>query len=61
MFGPEGRNPLGQAEKSETGPTPKVAESDQAARRGEKGIRDEAITTDGRYLYALDADVGTNR
>jgi hypothetical protein len=28
-------------------------------RRGEKGIRDEAITTDGRYLYALDADGGT--
>jgi 6-phosphogluconolactonase len=24
--------------------------------RGEKGIRDEAITRDGRYLYAIDAD-----
>jgi hypothetical protein len=23
---------------------------------GEKGVRDEAITGDGRFLYALDAD-----
>ena len=30
-----------------------------STRRGEKGIRDEAVTTDGRYLYALDADAGT--
>jgi 6-phosphogluconolactonase len=27
-----------------------------ATRLGEKGIRDEAITADGRHLYALDAD-----
>jgi 6-phosphogluconolactonase len=27
-----------------------------ATREGEKGIRDEAITRDGRYLYAIDAD-----
>jgi 6-phosphogluconolactonase (cycloisomerase 2 family) len=27
-----------------------------SSRLGEKGIRDEAITSDGRYLYALDAD-----
>jgi 6-phosphogluconolactonase (cycloisomerase 2 family) len=27
-----------------------------SARLGEKGIRDEAITRDGRYLYAIDAD-----
>jgi 6-phosphogluconolactonase len=25
-------------------------------RRGEKGVRDEAISRDGRYLYAIDAD-----
>jgi 6-phosphogluconolactonase len=29
-----------------------------STRRGAKGIRDEAVTTDGRYLYALDADAG---
>ena len=23
---------------------------------GQKGVRDEAITGDGRFLYALDAD-----
>src|SRR5689334_25448880 len=27
-----------------------------ATRLGEKGVRDEAITRDGRFLYALDAD-----
>jgi 6-phosphogluconolactonase len=27
-----------------------------ATRLGEKGIRDEAITRDGRFLYAIDAD-----
>jgi 6-phosphogluconolactonase len=27
-----------------------------ATREGEKGIRDEAISRDGRYLYAIDAD-----
>ena len=27
-----------------------------SARRGEKGLRDEAISGDGRYLYAIDAD-----
>ena len=27
-----------------------------STRLGQKGIRDEAITGDGRYLYALDAD-----
>ena len=27
-----------------------------ATRLGEPGIRDEAISTDGRFLYALDAD-----
>ena len=27
-----------------------------STRFGEKGIRDEAITRDGRYLYAIDAD-----
>jgi 6-phosphogluconolactonase len=27
-----------------------------SARQGEKGIRDEAISGDGRYLYAIDAD-----
>jgi 6-phosphogluconolactonase (cycloisomerase 2 family) len=27
-----------------------------STRLGEKGVRDEAITRDGRYLYALDAD-----
>jgi 6-phosphogluconolactonase (cycloisomerase 2 family) len=27
-----------------------------SARLGEKGIRDEAITRDGRHLYAIDAD-----
>ena len=27
-----------------------------STRIGEKGIRDEAITRDGRYLYAIDAD-----
>ena len=27
-----------------------------SAREGEKGIRDEAITRDGNYLYAIDAD-----
>jgi 6-phosphogluconolactonase len=27
-----------------------------STRTGEKGIRDEAITPDGRYLYAIDAD-----
>jgi 6-phosphogluconolactonase len=27
-----------------------------STRTGEKGIRDEAITRDGRYLYAIDAD-----
>ena len=25
-------------------------------RQGEKGVRDEAISSDGRYLYAIDAD-----
>ena len=29
-----------------------------STRRGEKGLRDEAITADGRHLYALDADAG---
>jgi 6-phosphogluconolactonase len=28
----------------------------RATRQGEKGVRDEAISSDGRYLYALDAD-----
>jgi hypothetical protein len=27
-----------------------------STRLGEKGIRDEAISRDGRYLYAIDAD-----
>ena len=27
-----------------------------STRPGEAGIRDEAITPDGRYLYAIDAD-----
>jgi 6-phosphogluconolactonase len=27
-----------------------------SARLGEKGLRDEAISSDGRYLYAIDAD-----
>jgi 6-phosphogluconolactonase len=27
-----------------------------ATRQGEKGVRDEAITRDGRYLYAIHAD-----
>jgi 6-phosphogluconolactonase (cycloisomerase 2 family) len=27
-----------------------------STRRGEKGIRDEAISGDGRYLYAIDPD-----
>ena len=27
-----------------------------STREGEKGIRDEAISGDGRYLYAIDAD-----
>lgn len=27
-----------------------------SARLGEKGLRDEAISGDGRYLYAIDAD-----
>ena len=27
-----------------------------SARRGEKGLRDEAISGDGRYLYAIDPD-----
>jgi 6-phosphogluconolactonase len=27
-----------------------------ATRQGEKGVRDEAISRDGRYLYAIDAD-----
>jgi len=27
-----------------------------SARQGEKGLRDEAISGDGRYLYAIDAD-----
>jgi 6-phosphogluconolactonase (cycloisomerase 2 family) len=27
-----------------------------SARQGEKGIRDEAISSDGRYLYAIHAD-----
>jgi 6-phosphogluconolactonase len=27
-----------------------------STRRGEKGLRDEALTADGRFLYALDAD-----
>jgi 6-phosphogluconolactonase (cycloisomerase 2 family) len=27
-----------------------------STRKGEKGIRDEAISSDGRYLYAIDAD-----
>jgi 6-phosphogluconolactonase len=27
-----------------------------SARRGEKGVRDEAISGDGRYLYAIDPD-----
>jgi 6-phosphogluconolactonase len=29
-----------------------------AASLGAKGVRDEALTDDGRYLYALDADAG---
>ena len=29
-----------------------------STRLGQKGIRDEAITRDGRYLYAIDADAG---
>jgi 6-phosphogluconolactonase len=28
-----------------------------ATRKGEKGVRDEALSSDGRYLYAIDADV----
>jgi 6-phosphogluconolactonase (cycloisomerase 2 family) len=27
-----------------------------STRLGEKGIRDEALTPDGRFLYAIDAD-----
>jgi len=27
-----------------------------STRLGEKGIRDEALTSDGRYLYAIDTD-----
>ncbi|MGC1812907.1 MAG: hypothetical protein WA696_02070, partial [Solirubrobacterales bacterium] len=27
-----------------------------STRQGEKGLRDEAISGDGRYLYAIDAD-----
>jgi 6-phosphogluconolactonase len=27
-----------------------------STRQGEKGVRDEAISGDGRYLYAIDAD-----
>jgi 6-phosphogluconolactonase len=27
-----------------------------SARQGSKGLRDEAISGDGRYLYAIDAD-----
>jgi 6-phosphogluconolactonase (cycloisomerase 2 family) len=27
-----------------------------ATRKGEKGVRDEALSSDGRYLYAIDAD-----
>jgi len=27
-----------------------------ATREGQKGVRDEAISSDGRYLYAIDAD-----
>jgi 6-phosphogluconolactonase (cycloisomerase 2 family) len=27
-----------------------------STRQGEKGVRDEALTGDGRYLYAIDAD-----
>jgi 6-phosphogluconolactonase len=27
-----------------------------STRKGEKGVRDEAISRDGRYLYAIDAD-----
>ena len=28
----------------------------RSTREGEKGIRDEALSRDGRYLYAIDAD-----
>jgi 6-phosphogluconolactonase (cycloisomerase 2 family) len=27
-----------------------------STRHGEKGVRDEALTRDGRFLYAIDAD-----
>ena len=27
-----------------------------ATRKGEKGVRDEALSSDGQYLYAIDAD-----
>jgi 6-phosphogluconolactonase (cycloisomerase 2 family) len=27
-----------------------------STREGEKGVRDEALSSDGRYLYAIDAD-----
>ena len=27
-----------------------------STRQGEKGVRDEALSSDGRYLYAIDAD-----
>src|SRR5262249_10089054 len=30
-----------------------------STRLGEKGLRDEALTTDGRFLYGLDADAQT--
>ena len=30
-----------------------------STRAGEKGLRDEALTADGRFLYALDADAQT--
>ena len=29
-----------------------------STRQGEKGVRDEALSSDGRYLYAIDADAG---
>jgi 6-phosphogluconolactonase (cycloisomerase 2 family) len=30
-----------------------------STRQGEKGVRDEALSSDGRYLYAIDADAQT--
>ena len=30
-----------------------------ATRQGEKGVRDEAVSSDGRYLHAIDADAQT--